>query len=247
MSILSVYDSEMWSVRHKADGSPLTDADLRAHEILREGLSRLTPEIPLLSEEDPVPFALRRQWHRFWLIDPLDGTREFLHRSGEFAICVALVEDHRPRMGLIDLPVDGTTFVGIVEHGAWRYDRQGQEAALHLNRPPGGIPQSVAISRSGGPREQTWLTTHEWGRSRLVPWGSAWKFAMVAEGSVQGYLRLEPCMEWDVCAGHGLLLAAGGTVQALDGTPIRYNLQDDLHFPPFWAGHPLEDGVQSKP
>lgn len=220
--------------REKADGSPVTQADMTAHNILTRRLSELTPDIPVLSEEDVTPFQRRREWTQCWIVDPLDGTRSFLRHSPEFAVCIGLVQTGSPVMGLIDLPAYGRTYIGVVGRGAWCREENGGLRPLVIPDSPQGT-LTVAVSRSFRGEEKRWLATHGLGSARMLARNSAWKFCLVTEQAAHVYLRTGPSMEWDVCAGHALVLAAGGSMATLEGTRPTYN-KADLHAPPFWAG-----------
>lgn len=226
--------------RAKGDDSPLTHADLDSHHCLQAGLAALTPQVPLLSEESPREvLAERRGWREFWMVDPLDGTKEFLGRTGEFTINVALVREHRAVLGVLYLPLAGTAYVGIPGHFARRY--QGPDWACEdiSTRPlQGGRPLVVLASRRH--RGQRLLSTLDWLEQRCGPLerdnsGSALKFCQLAEGRGDLYPRFSPCSEWDTAAGQALLEAAGGALLGLDGQPLRYNHRAGLLSPDFLA------------
>lgn len=223
--ILKVYDSE-FAVQHKADDSPLTAADLAAHRCIVKGLEQLTPEIPVLSEESKgIETAQRRQWSTFWLVDPLDGTREFVKRNGEFTVNIALIENGVATFGVIQQPVTGVLWYGVPGQGAFRREA-GQEQAIHV-RSPASEPLRVAASRS-----------HRDGRTEAVlsalpgclvlGCGSSLKFCKIAEGALDLYPRFGPTSEWDTAAGQAILEAAGGAVLDPKGRPFRYNQRDTL-------------------
>jgi len=237
--ILEVYAGGAAASTAKADDSPLTAADLRAHRLIVERLNELTPELPVLSEESAhVPFATRSRWSRYWLVDPLDGTREFLSRNGEFTVNVALIEGHAPVLGVVHVPVTATTYRGIAGAGAWR-QRPGEPAQAIQVAPRSGAPLRVVGSRSHrGDSLDAFLAragTHE-----LVGVGSALKFCLVAEGAADVYPRLGPTSEWDTAAAHAVLVAAGGAVCALDGGALEYNAHESLLNPFFVAFGPRD-------
>ena len=239
-------------LQSKSDDSPLTQADLDSHAHLREGLAQLTPDWPMLSEESsPARKAQRRDWPCFWLVDPLDGTKEFVAGTGEFTINIALVRDHVPVLGLLYVPLQRAAYLGIPGQGAWCFRRQeeGGWSKTDLATRPlvEGRPLLVLASRRHrNPRlraclawlEQRWDAPLERDNS-----GSALKFCQIAEGRGDFYPRFSPCCEWDVAAGQALLEACGGAVLGLDGQPLRYNARDSLMSPHFYAlgdaGHPL--------
>jgi 3'(2'), 5'-bisphosphate nucleotidase len=240
VQILEVYASGEVEASSKADNSPLTAADLKAHAVILERLRELTAGVPVLSEEaaDAIPVAERRGWPRYWLVDPLDGTREFLARNGQFTVNIALVEGHVPVLGVVHVPVTDTTYLGRPGEGAWR-QRPGMPAeAIHVAR-RSATPVRVVGSRSHrGDSLDTFLArlgTHE-----LVAIGSSLKFCLVAEGSADVYPRLGPTSEWDTAAAHAVLVAAGGSVTQLDGTPLAYNTRAELLNPHFVACGPWD-------
>ena len=225
-AILEVYEGE-FDVAHKADASPLTAADLAAHRCIVAGLSRLTPEIPVLSEESAHTVALeqRRGWPRLWLVDPLDGTREFVKRNGEFTVNIALIELGAPVFGVIQAPVTGVLWHGVPRHGAFRRDASG-EHPVRVRR-PATPPLRVAASRSHlDPRTQALMGRI--GGVETIGLGSSLKFCRIAEGGMDVYPRFGPTSEWDTGAGQAILEAAGGAVLDPQGRPFRYNQRDTL-------------------
>ena len=224
-AILKVY-AEDFDVQHKADNSPLTRADLAAHDIITEGLQRITPDVPLLSEEGPaLPWSARQQWHTYWLIDPLDGTREFVKRRGEFTVNIALVQDHQPVFGVIQAPVTGTVWHAQAGRGALRRDGQN-ECVLHA-RAPSVCPLKVAVSRSYCDARTQAVLAQVPG-CQGVPLGSSLKFCHLAEGALDVYPCLHPTNEWDTAAGQCILEAAGGALLATNGQAFRYNCRENL-------------------
>ena len=239
-AILSVY-GEQFEVTHKSDQSPLTQADLRSHHILIEGLRALTPNVPVLSEEDSdIPFEQRRQWQRYWLIDPLDGTKEFVSRNGEFTVNVALIDAHVPVLGVVHVPVTGTTYTGQAGVGAFKQVNGEQTQALHV-RKPAATPLRIVGSRSHrGDSLDRFLPKLE--PYEMVAVGSSLKFCLVAEGSADFYPRLGPTSEWDTAAAQAVVEAAGGVVITTDGERLSYNTKAELlnhHFLVF--GDPSRD------
>ena len=233
----------------KGDDSPLTQADLESHDILEEGLRALDPSLPILSEESTEEaLAGRRDWRRYWLVDPLDGTKEFIGGTGEFTINIALVDDHAPVLGVLYIPLQRRAYVGIPGVQACCYSRErGWQAQPLAVRPlEQGRPLVVHASRRHvGPRLQgclEWLGEH-WGPVTRRNSGSALKFCQLAEGGGDFYPRFSPCCEWDTAAGQAVLEAAGGAILGMDGRPLRYNCRDSLLSPHFYAiadrGHPL--------
>jgi len=237
--ILEVYGAGAVASTAKADDSPLTAADLRAHRLIVQRLGDLTPELPVLSEEAAdVPFAVRSHWRRYWLVDPLDGTREFLSRNGEFTVNIALIEGHAPALGVVHVPVAGTTYRGLPGEGAWR-ERGGAAAERIRVAVRSAAPLRVVGSRSHrGDSLDAFLGRI--GAHELLAIGSSLKLCLVAEGAADVYPRLGPTSEWDTAAAHAVLLAAGGAVSALDGTPLAYNTREQLLNPFFVAFGPRD-------
>lgn len=229
-AILRIYDSE-FAVQHKDDDSPLTAADLAAHHCIVDGLASLTPDIPVLSEESTheVPAAQRRSWPRLWVVDPLDGTREFVKRNGEFTVNIALVENGVAVFGVVQAPVTGDLWYGGSELGAFR--RTGDEdVALHA-RIPALPPLRVAASRSHrDPRSEAFISrmTEAMGEVEPLALGSSLKFCRLAEGGMDVYPRFGPTSEWDTAAGQCVLEGAGGCVLDSKGRPLRYNQRDTV-------------------
>jgi len=222
----------------KSDASPLTAADLAAHDIIKRGLARFGAPWPVLSEESSAAtHAQRHDWHCFWLVDPLDGTREFLKRSGQFTINIALIDAQRPVLGLIHVPLTGVSYFGVPGWGAVR--AEGDEREPLRTR---ALPSAPELVWLGGPthtgstlsRCVDWLQAQRSG-VRRVDAGSALKFCRLAEGAGDLYPRFWPCCEWDTGAGQALLEAAGGAVLDLSGRPLRYNTSASLHSPHFLA------------
>jgi 3'(2'), 5'-bisphosphate nucleotidase len=230
-AILSVY-SQQFEVTSKADQSPLTLADMRSHEIIVQGLLKLTPDIPILSEEaSAIPFDERRRWKRYWLVDPLDGTREFVSRNGEFTVNIALIEGHDAILGVVHVPVKDTLYLGA--HGSGAFRTTGRESPVALAvRQPAPTPLRIVGSRSH--RDDVldrYLPKLE--PFELVAVGSSIKFCLVAEGSADFYPRFGPTSEWDTAAAQAVVEAAGGAVIRTDGSRLQYNTKADLLNPHF--------------
>ena len=228
--ILAIYEHP-FDVEHKTDDSPLTAADLASHHRIVDGLQRLTPEIPVLSEESAaIDVATRRSWSRLWLVDPLDGTREFVKRNGEFTVNIALIEDGVATFGVIQAPVTGELWWGDLVHGAYRRDDLGDEIALNTRARP-RPPLRVAASRSHrDARTEAFMAkmAAQMGELETVGVGSSLKFCRVAEGTIDVYPRFAPTSEWDTAAGQVIVEAAGGRVLDPQGRPFRYNQRDTL-------------------
>ena len=230
-AILAVYDSE-FAIQHKDDRSPLTAADLAAHRCIVAGLSALTPDIPVLSEESAheVPTALRRSWSRLWVVDPLDGTREFIKRNGEFTVNIALVDAGEAVFGVVQAPVTGDLWYGGAATGAFR--REGDRDTAVRVRAPAQAPLRVAASRSHrDPRTESFMArmaASVGGAVEPIGLGSSLKFCRVAEGGLDLYPRFGPTSEWDTAAAQCVLEGAGGAVLDPRGRPFRYNQRDTL-------------------
>ncbi len=230
-AILEVYSTD-FDVKSKVDESPLTLADLAAHRCIVAGLKRLTPGIPVISEESGLPdFAVRARWPRYWLIDPLDGTREFVNRNGEFTVNIAFIEQHRPVFGVVHVPVQNKTYVGCDGVGAQL--RVGGEAPQEIHvAATSENPVRVVGSRSHrGASLDAFLDAL--GEHDMVPMGSSLKFCVVAEGGADLYPRLGPTSEWDTAAAQAVVEQAGGSVVTLDGKPMKYNAKEDILNPHF--------------
>jgi len=228
--ILEVYATD-FDVQAKDDESPLTQADMAAHRTILAGLESLAPEIPVISEESGLPaFSTRATWSRYWLVDPLDGTREFVSRNGEFTVNVALVVDGRPLLGIVHVPVTGVTYTGCEGLGATRRDEAGI-AAIHVAEHCAS-PLRVVGSRSHrGASLDAFL--QKLGDVEMLPMGSSLKFCRVAEGAADLYPRLGPTSEWDTAAAQAVVEQAGGAVLKLDGKPLSYNQKEEILNPHF--------------
>ncbi len=237
-AILEIYQTD-FDVDTKDDQSPLTQADLAAHRIIAEGLRSLGGGIPLLSEESSPPdFQTRRRWGRYWLVDPLDGTKEFINRNGEFTVNIALIEDHSPVFGVVGVPAQGLVYTGDLQQGlARRYGAQGGETLHGRAMQEGGALVVVASRSHGGERLESYLASlgELFPSVSRTPVGSSLKLCILAEGKADLYPRLGPTSEWDIAAAHAVLQAAGGDVWAVDGQPIRYNRKESFLNPEFFA------------
>ncbi|MGV2705893.1 UNVERIFIED_CONTAM: 3'(2'),5'-bisphosphate nucleotidase CysQ [Aeromonas salmonicida] len=230
--IMAIY-SQPFTVEYKGDESPLTAADKGAHEVIVQALAGLTPDIPVLSEESgPEVMGLRHGWSRYWLVDPLDGTKEFVSRNGEFTVNIALIEDGKPLWGLVYAPVLDRLWYGGKGMGAWRV-ADGKREAIQTLPHQEGAPWRVVGSRNHLSRETLDYLARfgdiERGEIELVSMGSSLKFCIIAEGGAELYPRLAPTCEWDTAAAQAVLEGAGGSVTRLDGSPLAYNKSDILN------------------
>jgi 3'(2'), 5'-bisphosphate nucleotidase len=224
-AIMRIYDGD-FAVLHKADDSPLTLADLESQRTLLAGLAQLTPGVPVLAEESAhAPWSERRHWPECWVVDPLDGTREFVKRNGEFTVNVALVVHHEPVLGVVAAPALGLVYWGAAGLGAHRRRRGEAPAAIHVA--PAQDPLRVVGSRSHA-RAETEHYLRKVPRRETTAIGSSLKFCLIAQGTADLYARLGPTSEWDTAAGQAVLEAAGGHVTRLDGHRLRYNARESL-------------------
>jgi 3'(2'), 5'-bisphosphate nucleotidase len=224
-AIMQVYGGG-FAVQHKEDNSPLTAADLESQRVIIEGLKAVTPHMPILSEESATaPWAERRTWRELWVVDPLDGTREFVKRNGEFTINIALVVEHEPVLGVVAAPAQGLLFWGARGVGAFS-QRQGAQARPIHTVPP-HHPLRVVGSRSHA-SAQTASYLSRLGPHIMTGVGSSLKFCLLAEGKAELYPRFGATSEWDTAAGQAVLEAAGGFVTRMDGHRLRYNCRESV-------------------
>jgi 3'(2'), 5'-bisphosphate nucleotidase len=219
------------TVRRKADASPVTEADEASEAIILAGLKRLTPDVPAISEEavarHGVTFDHAAPPRRFWLVDPVDGTKEFVARTGEFTINIGLVENRQAILGVLHAPLSGATYAAAGPGTA--VVRRGEKTApIRARKPPASGIVALA-SRSHGDKAGVSAILEDYKVAEQKLMGSAIKFALIAEGAADLYPRLGPTMEWDTCAGHAILEAAGGRVETLAGAPLRYGKRDFLN------------------
>lgn len=243
--ILEVYAAP-FEAQSKKDGTPVTDADLQADAEIRAGLAALAPGIPLISEEQPPPpFTERHGWPRLWLVDPLDGTREFVRRSGQFTVNIALVDAGRPVLGVVVAPVSRIAWYAAAGSGAWK--REGEAAPVRIHSrtcPP--TPVVVASRSRGNQMTNTLLDTL--GVHEPMRIGSSIKSCLVAEGSADIYPGFSRTSEWDTAAAQCVLEQAGGRLCDLSLRPLVYNRGRDLLNPRFLAvGDPRRDWAADLP
>jgi 3'(2'), 5'-bisphosphate nucleotidase len=221
------------AVTAKADDSPVTAADLAAHHLILDGLTALDPSIPVLSEEDAnIPQSVRAGWQRWWLVDPLDGTKEFISGSEEFTVNIALIEQGRVVFGVVSMPTNGRVYVGGAGMGAWRGDKGAEPLPIQVRQvPPAGEPFTVVASRRHSSPEQERLLaglSASLGELELANIGSSLKFCLLAEGAADCYPRLAPTSQWDTAAAQGVLEGAGGEVLELSGKTFSYPARESL-------------------
>ena len=231
--IMEVYERG-FSVESKSDSTPLTEADLAAHHVIEGGLQALTPGVPILSEESkPIPFAERSRWRRYWLIDPLDGTREFINRNGEFTVNIALIEGHEAVLGIVYAPVVGSLYYAAKGEGAFKKACLDAPTAIRVRA---ACPQKVVIAGSRSHHgEEFKRFVAKLPDSEIIPMGSALKSCLVAEGKADIYARLGPTSEWDTAAAQIIVEEAGGLITDTRMQPLRYNTKEELLNPHFFA------------
>jgi len=229
--IIEVYQRPNLEVQVKGDDSPLTEADLAAHRRIVAGLSALTPSLPILSEESAstVNTRDRLQWQRYWLVDPLDGTKEFIKRNGEFTVNIALIDNHVPVLGIVHVPAQNLTYSGASGLGAWR---SNCETRAVIQVTDAHSPPRLVGSRShAGPHLESYAQSL--GAGELVARGSSLKFCLIAEGSADVYPRFGPTCEWDTAAAQAVVTGAGGRVVDLRGEDLLCNRGESLLNPYF--------------
>ncbi len=229
--ILDVYERQ-FDVSRKDDGSPLTDADRAAHEVIVARLAELTPSIPVLSEESAkIEYSERAGWQHFWLVDPLDGTKEFVNRNGEFTVNIALIENGAPLLGVVYVPVTGVCYLAVRGQGAWKEQGGCNRKPIRVRSYRGGRATVVASRSHRGDAVDKFLAKLKAreGEYDTASLGSSLKLCRVAEGAADVYPRLGPTSEWDTAAAQCVVESAGGRVTDLDGQPLRYNKPNILN------------------
>ena len=228
-AILEIYRTD-FSVEHKADKSPLTLADTRSHQIIADGLQAAYPDIPVLSEEGKsIPYEVRKDWDRFWLVDPLDGTKEFIKKNDDFTVNIALICDQMPIVSVVYVPALDDLYLADVQKGCYRSFRGCKtQLKIPVNMP--ALALRIVQSRSH-PSVELEAYLKRLAVKESIQRGSSLKFCTVASGEADLYPRLGPTWEWDTAAGHAVVLAAGGVVVDLEGNPVRYNKQTLLNEP----------------
>lgn len=230
--VMQYYRSSTLSIFNKSDHSPVTDADHEAHRFINKSLLRLTPHIPILSEEgDHIPYEARKDWETFWLVDPLDGTQEFIGQTGEFAVCIALIYKNYPLVGTIYLPALQELFFADGKH-AFKVLPNNKIMRLILPQAPPKAPWRAVGSKGKMPVQDCDFLWRNWGISHPVHMGSALKYCILAEGKADIFYRTRGNSEWDSAAGQAILEQAGGHILNLTGERFSYNKPSLLN-PPF--------------
>lgn len=229
--IMQVYTAADFTVEHKQDHSPLTAADLVSHQTIVAVLQELTPQYPILSEESAsIDFAERSQWQTYWLIDPLDGTREFIKRNDEFSVLIALIHEHAPVLGVVHAPALQKTWYASLGNGAYLQSAQGEPEAIHT-RTPSELVTIVGSRSHAGDSLNEFLQQFE--NYEFISMGSILKACLVAEGKADFYPRLGLTSEWDTAAAQIIVEEAGGVINNLNGQALQYNLKESLLNPHF--------------
>lgn len=237
-AILEVYqqDSSNFNITDKADASPLTAADLAAHQLIVKALAALTPDTPILSEEAAdISWEIRQQWQRYWLVDPLDGTKEFIKRNGEFTVNIALIEQGEPVLGVVHAPVLGKTYYAAKGQGAFLKTAAGIKPIQVSSTPE--VVRVVGSRSHPSPDLASYLTRFP--QHEMVPVGSSLKFCLVAEGAADIYPRFGPTMQWDTGAGHIVATEAGASVHFNGLTDNVYQREDLLN--PYFIVSAIKD------
>lgn len=242
--IVEVYGGS-YEVDYKSDNTPVTTADMAAHDVIVDALRKLTPCLPVLSEEsDGISFEERHRWPSYWLVDPLDGTREFLRRNGEFSVNIALIHENRPIAGVIVAPVLDIAYFATQGFGAYKQIGDSEPVLIHVRTAPTQVTVAKSRSPQVGPRLQYFLDGL--GKHDEIPMGSALKSCLVAEGVADVYARLGPTGEWDTAAAQCIVEEAGGYIRDVHSQNLTYNRRESLINPAFlvfgddqidWAQH----------
>ena len=230
-AILEIYNSADFGVEMKSDDSPLTKADLASHNVIAKGLQELTPDIPVLSEESAnIAFAERQSWKKYWLVDPLDGTKEFIKKNGEFTVNIALIENGKSVVSVVYVPVQDISYTAALGYGAFKKS-ENQRQQIHVKKPARNIPVVVGSRSHMSDDVKNYL--QDLGTHELTSMGSSLKFCLVAEGKADLYPRLGLTSEWDTAAAQCIVEQAGGHVVTLDNQALKYNTKESLLNPFF--------------
>ena len=237
--ILDYYNKNL-NITFKADESPLTQADLASNKLITDTIKKITPNIPILSEEEFIEWDVRKEWKKYWLIDPLDGTKEFIKKNGEFTVNIALIENNRPTLGVIYAPVSNELYFAKKNFGSFKILTSKQ-----LNTLDNAKKISIKINKTNkvniiGSRSHSNPILNKWVSKnfndfQILQKGSSLKFCLIAEGFADIYPRFGPTSEWDIAAGHIILEEAGGKLKSIDNKEILYNEKEDILNPNFFA------------
>lgn len=237
-AVMEVYESSDFGETYKEDRSPLTKADIASHEIITAGLKNLSSELPVLSEESrEIEFSERKSWHTYWLVDPLDGTKEFIKRTHDFTVNIALIENGEPILGVVHVPPKDITYYGSRMKGAYRQKADNEPEKIRVADYNQGKLKIVTSRFHPGGKLKSFLD--KIGEHECVHMGSSLKICLVADGTAHLYPRLAPTMEWDTAAAHCVLNEAGGYLTDLKGHPLKYNKEELLNSYFMAGGDPL--------
>ena len=236
--ILNFYNNDI-EVTHKEDLSPLTKADLASNKIILESLTKLNSNIPILSEESLVDWSIRKNWKKYWLVDPLDGTKEFIKKNGEFTVNIALIEDNNPILGVVYVPAKSLLYLAEKNKGSFKTNTKDKLENFE------GIQKILVSSQTNrarviGSRSHSNATFDNWVKEKfpnaeIVQAGSSLKFCLIAEGEADIYPRFGPTSEWDIAAGHMIVNEAGGKIRTFQNDSIKYNTKENIINPEFYA------------
>ena len=236
--ILNFYHNDI-EVTHKEDLSPLTKADLASNKIILESLTKLNSNIPILSEESLVDWSIRKNWKKYWLVDPLDGTKEFIKKNGEFTVNIALIEDNNPILGVVYVPAKSLLYLAEKNKGSFKTNTKDKLENFE------GIQKILVSNQTNrarviGSRSHSNATFDNWVKEKfpnadIVQAGSSLKFCLIAEGEADIYPRFGPTSEWDIAAGHMIVNEAGGKIRTFQNDSIKYNTKENIINPEFYA------------
>ena len=237
--ILKIYDNEI-IINSKEDKSPITQADINSNNLIVNRLKKLEPNIPILSEESLVSWENRKDWNTYWLIDPLDGTKEFINRNGEFTVNISLIENNHPIFGIIYSPAKSILYYALKNNGCYKLKTNSNLSTLkdfikiNINKGKNSTTKVIG-SRSHASKDFRHWVENKFSNFELITIGSSLKFCILAEGKADIYPRLGPTSEWDIAAGHIILEEAGGKLKTIDNKDILYNTKEDILNPHFIA------------
>ena len=236
--ILNFYHNDI-EVTHKEDLSPLTKADLASNKIILEALTKLNSNTPILSEESLVDWIIRKNWKKYWLVDPLDGTKEFIKKNGEFTVNIALIQDNNPILGVVYVPAKSLLYLAEKNKGSFKTNTKNKLENFE------GIQKIIVSSQTNRPRvigsrSHSNATFDNWVKEKfpnadIVQAGSSLKFCLIAEGEADIYPRFGPTSEWDIAAGHMIVNEAGGKIRTFQNDSIKYNTKENIINPEFYA------------
>ena len=237
--ILKIYNNKI-IVKSKEDKSPITQADIKSNNLIVSRLKKLEPNIPILSEESLVVWENRKIWNKYWLVDPLDGTKEFINRNGEFTVNISLIENNDPIFGIIYSPVKSLLYYALKNNGSHKLETKTNLSSLNnfkkitTNKEKNTTMRIIGSRSHPSKQFQIWLK-EKFTDFELITIGSSLKFCILAEGEADIYPRFGPTSEWDIAAGHIILEEAGGKLKSIDNKDIMYNTKEDVLNPYFIA------------